>query len=495
MHCSYLDAGRILQACIVALSTCAAVANTDLAIRDIFDRDIASFGLTVPDWEGYMANPAIKFTITPPSNAHWPVKVKLFAAEARLYFDTPSVAGADGAYKELTFADGTPQSALIAVFPARKKEAKTAFLHIQFEDRKGLRTQTDVPLHIVPVESQNQDAQFPVTVDFSQDKSGFYADADHRAVFKSAVADWAFYLQDMHFQQVAAGDERTWIFAPSGFTGGGFVSNKNAYSGYLLYAYGIKGPELRSGGEPSAAGGFQYDGMRRFPLRRSGGVETEVVGNYNRLGWLPAATADAQWWRTGNLPDGANDLYSIVHHEMGHALFFNPNNLSFPRDKVLHDAVVRAYLGSDIKTDGHDHFDGFVDPVSQHGAFGNEYHGNTPYGRWLITKLDLLCLQALGYKLRQVAPLLPLSIQTNTLIAAQLGQPYHASLSAQGGVPVYDWAVDTTLPPGLSLNRYTGEISGIAQRAGAYAFTVKVRDYEAAGSGAERRYQMMVLAR
>jgi hypothetical protein len=222
-------------------------------------------------------------------------------------------------------------------------------------------------------------------------------------------------------------------------------------------------------------------------------METETMGNYNTLGWLPPFVADEQWWRDTNLQDVPNDLYSIVHHEVGHALFFNPANRKFPRNGVLEDAAVRAYVGSDIKVDLRDHFDGFVDPVSLRGAFGNEYHGETPYGRWLITKLDLLCAQAVGYKLRNVAPFVALSIQPDELPNAPEGRSYDASLSAQGGIPVYDWEIASgSLPSGLTLNRFTGQITGAAIRAGDYPFTVKVRDYEAHNPGVSRQYHITV---
>jgi hypothetical protein len=297
----------------------------------------------------------------------------------------------------------------------------------------------------------------------------------------------------MPLEAVAANEEKTLIFESSGFKNANVVTNAYAYTGYLLYTYGIKGPELRSGGEPSQFGQFQRSSAGELPMHRSGGVEAEIDGNYNTLGWLPASLPDSQWWRASNLQDVPNDFYSIMHHESGHALFFNPNNRNFVREGVLKDAVVRAYLGVDIRTDRSDHFDGFVDPVSLHGAYGNEYHGKTPYGRWLITKLDLLCIQAIGYKLRQVAALLPLSIQTEQIPGASLQTPYSATLFAQGGVPVYDWQIDAgELPPGLTLNRFTGQITGTANRAGLYSFTVKVREYDRTTVGVTRAFQIAV---
>ena len=44
---------------------------------------------------------------------------------------------------------------------------------------------------------------------------------------------------------------------------------------------------------------------------------------------------DAEWWRATNLGDMENDLYSIAHHEIGHALVFNPGHLRFERCRFL----------------------------------------------------------------------------------------------------------------------------------------------------------------
>ena len=139
-----------------------------------------------------------------------------------------------------------------------------------------------------------------------------------------------------------------------------------------------------------------------MPIRRSGGLEIEVRGNYNTLGWLVTLT-DGDWWKAANLGDAAADLYSIAHHEIGHALIFNPNNSLIKRGQTLNDERIRAYLGSSPALNQSDHLDGVIDPASLHGAFGNEYHCRMPRGCWLITKLDLLCARAIGYELRETS--------------------------------------------------------------------------------------------
>lgn len=460
-------------------------------VEDLFGRDASVYGLVVPDWEGYMANPAIEFHVSAPPQAVSPTKVELKCDDPRLYFDLPSTAGENGPAKQLTITDH-PMTAYVAVFPARKKKSADHTLQITMADAGGHNWSAAIVIHEVAVESKDHSPTYPVLLDFSQDKTGFYRDAEHRAAIQQAAADWSFYLADLHTQRVERQDEQTGIWDTGGFVHAHFITNAAPYTGTLLYAYGINGPEHRAGGEPSDAGRPQGISGHALPLRRSGGVEVQIDGNFNTLGWAKPIT-DQQWWKATNLADVPHDLYSIVHHEMGHALFFDPAIRSFPRDRNLHDPFLASYCGSDPKTDVHDHFPGVLDPESLHGAFGNEYHGRTPYGRWLITKFDLLAAQAVGYQLRRTAPFLPLQIDSTVLPPANAAMPYHAKLAASGGIPFYDWKISAgSLPDGITLNRFTGEISGTAQRPGAYPLTVELRDYHHDGKPVSRSMKLAV---
>jgi hypothetical protein len=72
------------------------------------------------------------------------------------------------------------------------------------------------------------------------------------------------------------------------------------------------------------------------------------------------------------------------------------------------------------------------------------------------------------------------AVTTVTLPGVTGGQPYSASLAATGGVTPYSWSVTAgSLPPGLTLNSSTGQISGtVGFVAGTYYITVTVTDSE-----------------
>lgn len=68
-----------------------------------------------------------------------------------------------------------------------------------------------------------------------------------------------------------------------------------------------------------------------------------------------------------------------------------------------------------------------------------------------------------------------LFIFPTTLPDATIDILYSREISAVGGAPV--WSIDSGyLPPGLSLNSYTGEIGGVPAAAGSYRFTVRADD-------------------
>jgi hypothetical protein len=201
---------------------------------------------------------------------------------------------------------------------------------------------------------------------------------------------------------------------------------------------------------------------------------------------------------TGNLGDETNDFYSIAHHEIGHALIFNPAHPGFADAKnagAFTSAAVTNYYGGPVAIDSVDHLDGAVDPESGQGAFGYEYYGDIPRKRWLFTKLDLLCAQEVGYELRTSSAFKPLTLPViDPPPSAHQTVPYSVSFAAAGGIPFYDWDITAgTLPPGLALDSFTGIISGTPTTNGGFTFSLRVRDYHETGAGVTRPVFLNVL--
>ncbi len=88
--------------------------------------------------------------------------------------------------------------------------------------------------------------------------------------------------------------------------------------------------------------------------------------------------------------------------------------------------------------------------------------------------------QAIGYRLRETSAFAPVTLQTETLPDGSIAAPYAAKLTATGGIPFYHFEITAgSLPVGLELDPFTGELRGTPGRAGIFEFTVRVRDYDA----------------
>jgi hypothetical protein len=471
----------------------------DILVEDIFGRRLNEHGLTLVDWEGPIANPAIKVFVVPPEGVALPASAVLTSTQPRVYFNLPSKVGPRGPSKTLTFNTREKQPVFVSIFPDREAKNLDFTLQLNFKDAAGKKRTLKIPCHVIDQDKLPGDdattSTFPIDVDFSQDRSDFFNDQKKRRLVQQAVHDWAYFLAPVPRDPVRVGAEKTFIWDPDGFKHGHDVTNAREYSGYLLYAYGIHGPELRSGGEASLHGGFQRENGKDQAVRRSGGYEAETRGNYNTLGWLISA-AGRDYWKATNLRKVPNDLLSIAHHEIGHALFFSSGNTRFAeaqRAGRLDDAAVRDYLGADPKIDKSAHFAGSIDPASRCGAFGNEYHGDVPFMRWQITKLDLLCAQAVGYKLRETSAFVRLTITSVSLPGGTVGKAYKGKIDAVGGIPFYRWDVATgALPVGLELDSFAGALRGTPKSAGVSQFTIRVRDYVEKSRGQTRKLRIEI---
>src|SRR6266566_4552245 len=395
------------------------VAVAQMGVQDIFGRSLNQRGVALVDWDGYLANPLIKIYVFPPTNGVLPGSATLTANGRRLYFDTPGAVSTNGPSKTLSLTSaGVGVPVRLSIFPDRDSLDEDYTLTLVFTGANSAKQTNTVPIHVLDQDLQRTN-DFAVTENFDRDATGFFTNATRRALVRQVADDWAYFFTGMNLDPVPVGTESTYIWS-NNFNGGYYFNNPNSYTGYLLYAYGTTNSAHRSGGEASFYGGSQTSGGVPRTLHRSGGFEAEIYGNYNTLGWL-LLTNDSDWLATGNLGDETNDFFSIAHHEIGHALAFNPGHPGFSAAKTagaFTSLAVTNYYGASVPIDSFDHLNGVIDPESGQGVFGYEYYGSIPRKRWIITKLDLLCAQEVGYVLRASSAFAPLSFASNALPAA-----------------------------------------------------------------------------
>ncbi|HEY3857966.1 MAG TPA: Ig domain-containing protein [Verrucomicrobiae bacterium] len=471
-------------------------ASAQTILQDIFMRPINRHGIQLIDWDGYIANPLIKFYVYPPADSELPGTATLTANGSRLYFDKPSTVSSNGPTKTVTFTSGTNGVPVgLSIFPDRDGAAEDYTLTIVFSGASGPNQTNTVAIHVLDLDLPRTN-DFAVTENFDRDVTGVFTNNAMRAMVKQAADDWAYFFTGMNLDQVRAGTEDTYIWS-NNFDGGVHITNTAAYTGYLLYAYGTTNAAHRSGGEASFNGKDQSGSGMTLPLHRSGGFESETNGNFNALGWL-ILTNEADWLATGNLGSETNDFYSIAHHEIGHALIFNEGHPGFGAAKTkgaFTSAAVTNYFGASVLINATDHLDGAIDPESGQGAFGYEYFGRIPRKRWVMTKLDLLCAQEVGYTLRSNSAWARLEFPSNTLPMAGTDVPYNASFTVTGGIPNYAWdIVSGMLPDGITLDTFTGKLTGTPYTSGTFNFTARVRDYHENSSGLSNNFTLTVVA-
>ena len=121
-------------------------------IEDIFGRTLNSRGITLVDWEGYLANPAIKVLVRPPLDVSFPLQAALSASGPRLYFDLPSTGGAAGPSKALAFESVSERkSFFLSIFPDRDSLPEDYVLTITWRGAGGTPKAQNVPIHAARV--------------------------------------------------------------------------------------------------------------------------------------------------------------------------------------------------------------------------------------------------------------------------------------------------------------------------------------------------------
>ena len=266
----------LLSSVLLVIHALCFTAAAQTGVQDIFGRSLNQRGITLVDWEGYLANPLIKFYVFPPTNAVLPGAATLTVNGARLYFDSPSNVSASGPGRTISLASATVGVAVrLSVFPDHDSLDEDYTLTIVFTGANNVKETNTVPIHVIDQDLQRTN-DFVITGNFDRDISGFFTNATRRALVRQAADDWSYFFRGMNLDPVPAGSETTYIWS-NNFNGGYYFSNTNNYTGYLLYAYGTTNSEHRSGGEGSYGGGVQKSAGSPLGIKRSGGFEAEIL--------------------------------------------------------------------------------------------------------------------------------------------------------------------------------------------------------------------------
>ena len=97
--------------------------------------------------------------------------------------------------------------------------------------------------------------------------------------------------------------------------------------------------------------------------------------------------------------------------------------------------------------------------------------GNLPAGAPRLTQEALVVL------LGSASPPTPISLACAGVVSLNIGASYSSAFVVTGGMGPYTFVIiQGFLPPGLVLNSTTGTVTGVPTTAGAYYFTIQVRD-------------------
>lgn len=487
----------VVLALLASLLTAApARAAGTATVVDRFGRTINGYGVQLVDWEGYLANPYIELTVRPPTDVPFPVTIDLKAeGTSRLMMDLPSQLTATGATKRLTFANSSEQKTFKLAIHSKRAAGQDELYTLRLGVRAGNNTtytQT-MPIRVQQDQKTAIEPTIPINFDYRYDNiTGYFTNPAFRTAAEEGVKDWYRFFNLQPFDTVAVGAETNHL-PGNDWQNSINVTNNAAYNGMWVYFRGIQTPY--STGYPANNGRYHTRNGQQLPgpIHRS----TAMIFEYDEAGkQLFTSLADDDWYKT-EIAGSVLDVHGLVMHEYGHAVAYHSDwagMRNFVTTGGVNDTEVTAYQGRAVALDSSYHIPGtspYWDRLSgQSGGWNHLF----PTRRWMLTKLALLVAENAGWPLnRNLTPFLTPSIVTTSLPNAPTGQAYQQKLTAKGGVPFYDWrVVGGALPAGLTLDRFTGTVSGTPSTAGTYSFNVELRDYDSQSAPVTRTFQLTV---
>ena len=485
----------VLLASFLVLIPTAHAAPTAQVI-DRFGRVVNDYGVKLVDWQGYLANPYIQLTVAPPPDVAYPVTIDLKAeGTSRLMMDLPSQLTATGATKRLTFNNSSERKTFKLAIHSKRGPGPDELhtLRLTIRGSNGASYNQSMPIRVQQDQKTALEPTIPITFDYRHDNiTRYFSDPGVRNASEEAVKDWFRFFDLRPFDTVPAGADP--IHLPGNdWQNGVTATNSVAYNGMYVHFRGIQRPY--STGYPANNGRYHTrNGVRvPGPIHRSIGTILEY-DEANKT--LFTSLEDEDWYKT-DIRGSVLDVHGLIMHEFGHGVAYHSQwagMRNYVNNGGNNDPEVIDYQDRVVPLDSSYHIPGtepYWDRLSGQSGGWSHYF---PTRRWMLTKLALLVAENAGWPLnRNLTPFLAPSIVTTSLPAAAPGQAYQQILKAKGGVPFYDWRVTSgSLPPGLSLNRFTGEISGTPTTAGSYSFTVELRDYDPMAAPVTRTFRLTV---
>ena len=466
-------------------------ASARITVTDGFGRNINDYGVTLADWQGHLMNPMVKLKLSPPSSGvRYPLNVTITATgSSRLMLNSPSTLSSNGASKTVTFNNG---STTIEVFLSIAPDRAGGYGEIERYDLSFSYSGggNSVPIKVIDLDDDLQ-PKLPIKFDYRYDNiNRVYNDYNIKTASEAAIKDWFYFFDYQSFDTVPAGDESLSL-PGNDWQNHVQVYNETAYNGFYVFKRGIVSPY--STGYPATNGKYIKQNGRELPgqMHRS----AALILHFNPGASVFSSIADNDWYRSDIR--NVTDVYGLVMHEFGHSVAYHDywNGLKNYRNNYGNARKVIDYQGVAVPLDSSAHIPAdakYWDRISGHSAGWND---TFPVRRWMLTKLTLLIAQEVGWKLRDIGPFIAPSITTNQLAGAAKGAQYSQTLKANnGGVPIYDWTIASgALPTGLSLNRFTGEISGVVSAAaGTYNFSVRLKDGDEKSQAVSKSFSITV---